>query len=102
MKCRIITALDGVLHILRNPDGFSEETIREARLQAADALEAAERRLEDAERLADAVKEFQRHPLLPNYYKLRSWAAFTAMTTAADKMKARTPSQSAGSAPGSD
>lgn len=39
MNCKIVTYWDGVLHILRNPYGFTEETIREARLAAADRIE---------------------------------------------------------------
>lgn len=38
-NCKIVTYWDGVLHILRNPHGFTEETIREARLAAADRIE---------------------------------------------------------------
>lgn len=47
MNCKIVTHWDGVLHILRNPHGFSEDVVRRARLDAADCIEALRR---DAER----------------------------------------------------
>lgn len=43
MSHKIITHWDGVLHILRNPFGFTEDIVRQARLDAADRLEALER-----------------------------------------------------------
>lgn len=51
MKCRIVTHLDGVLHILRNPHGFTEDVVRQARLDAADCIEALREALQDAVKL---------------------------------------------------
>lgn len=42
MSAKVVTYQDGMLHILRNPHGFTEDVIREARNAAADRIEAQE------------------------------------------------------------
>ena len=51
---KIITYQDGMLHILRNPYGFTEDVVRDARVAAADCIEA---QLAHIDLMAD---EFQR------------------------------------------
>lgn len=47
---------DKILHVLRNPDGWFEDTIREARLQACNLIEAQDKRLQE---LATGLTELQ-------------------------------------------
>ena len=55
------------LHILRNPFGISQDTVREARQWAADEIERLTRELSEARNDASAVRE------LMNVYNLGGW-----------------------------
>ena len=48
--------MDDLLHILRNPYGYPEETVRQARLGAADRIEKLER---DLARATDAYENMR-------------------------------------------
>ena len=54
---KFITHWDGVLHILRNPHGFTENVVRQARLDGADRIEALDRELAEADRLVREIHQ---------------------------------------------
>lgn len=56
MNCKVVTHWDGVLHILRNPHGFPEEVVRQARLDAADRIEALTSRVRELERQIERLE----------------------------------------------
>ena len=58
MNCKTVTHWQGVLHILRNPYGYSEDIVRQARLDAADRIEWLERELARATDAYENMRTF--------------------------------------------
>lgn len=52
-----MTKLRDILHVLRNPSGYSDETIRQARLDAAEIIETTKRVLDRRGRPNDDLWE---------------------------------------------